>query len=59
MFKSIKKQLGIQILEYSVLGALIVGGGAAAVYGLQTGNKTQLNSLSACVTNAVNATNCK
>jgi len=59
MFKSVKKQLGIQILEYSILGALIVGGGAAAILNLQNGNKTQLNSLGACVSNAVNAANCK
>jgi len=57
--KNVRRQLGIQILEYSVLGALIVGGGAAAVYLLQTGNSNQLGSLSGCVSNAVNAVNCK
>jgi hypothetical protein len=47
----IRRQLGIQILEYAVMGALIVGGGAAAVSNLRTGTSTQLNKVATCVQN--------
>jgi Flp pilus assembly pilin Flp len=43
------KQLGIQILEYSLLGALIVGVGAIAVNSLQTGISNQLTKIADCI----------
>jgi hypothetical protein len=54
-----KKQLGIQILEYSLLGALIIGGGAAAVMSLSNSTKNSLNAVATCVQSPSVTNSCK
>lgn len=50
MFKSIrKKQLGVQLLEYGLLGAIMVGGGAYATTQLSNQSVDKTDVLTACV----------
>jgi hypothetical protein len=49
MFKSSRKHLGIQVLEYGLLGAIIVGGGAYAVSKLGNGSVDKQAQVTACI----------
>ena len=49
MFKSVKKQLGVQLLEYGLLGAIMVGGGAYATSKLSDQSVDKTGVLTACV----------
>lgn len=51
-----KKQLGIQVLEYGLLGAIVVGGGAYAVSKLSNSSVEKGNQVEACI-NAAGSTN--
>jgi hypothetical protein len=58
MFKffSKAKQRGIQVLEYGLLGAIVVGGGAYAISTLSNGSVEKNNQVTACI-NEAGATN--
>ncbi len=57
MFKNILKQKGLEILEYGVIAAIIVGVGAAAYIGLANNVKNSTNKVGNCLANATTA-NC-
>jgi len=58
MFMNIRKQRGLEILEYGVIAAIIVGVGAAAYIGLADKISGSTTKVGACVENP-NAANCK
>ena len=49
MFKSIKKQFGVQLLEYGLLGAIVVGGGAYATTELSNKSVAKTGKVQTCV----------
>lgn len=55
MFKSSKKQLGIQVLEYGLLGAIVVAGGAFAISRLGNSSVEKQNQVEVCL-NSTGAT---
>lgn len=58
MFKQIRKQKGLEILEYGLIAALIIGGGTALYVTLGTSNNTNVTQTTACI-QTPNAENCK
>ena len=52
-----KKQLGIQVLEYGLLGAIVVGGGAYAISTLSNGSVQKNNQVTNCIDAAGAASN--
>jgi hypothetical protein len=59
MLKSIrKKQLGVQLLEYGLLGAIVVGGGAYATTELGNKSVAKTGKVTTCMDSvgAVNTT---
>ena len=52
-----KKQRGIQVLEYGLLGAIVVGGGAYAISTLSNGSVEKNNQVTACINAAGAASN--
>lgn len=55
MFKQIGKQKGLEILEYGLIAALIIGGGVAAYLTLSKSAGNNATTVNTCITNPGNA----